>query len=84
MNIFTKLKNFVMESNHYKHLIGGFIISLIPWNVFFAIYTSIVAASCLEFKDDAHNKGSWDWVDWGFTVSGGIFAAAVIFLIGLI
>ena len=30
--IFSKLKSFLMESNHYKHLIGGFLVGIIGLN----------------------------------------------------
>lgn len=75
-NWFKKIGNFVMESNHYKHAIGGFIVGLLGLGMYGALYASIVAASCLEFKDKAHG-GKWDWIDWGFTVFGGIIAVCI-------
>lgn len=44
--------------------------ALSPWT---AIYSAIVAASCLELKDRLHGS-PWDWIDWLCTVSGGFIA----------
>lgn len=44
--------------------------ALSPWA---AIYSAIVAASCLELKDKLHGC-QWDWIDWACTVLGGIIA----------
>ena len=62
-----------MESNHYKHLVGGFLVGIIGLNVWAALYASIVAASCMEYKDAAHGA-EWDWQDWRCTVAGGCIA----------
>lgn len=71
--IFSKLKSFLMESNHYKHLIGGFLVGIIGLNAWTALFASVVAASCLEYKDAAHGD-KWDWKDWACTVVGGCIA----------
>ena len=41
-----------------------------------AIYSAIVAASCLELKDKLHGC-QWDWIDWACTVLGGIIAMSL-------
>lgn len=70
-----KILFFFKTSNRYKHLIGGFIVGLMAFGVFPAIYTSAVAASCLELKDKLHGC-YWDWLDWILTIAGGSIAAA--------
>lgn len=70
----NKILSFLKESNRYKHLIGGFLVGLCALSAFPAIYSAIVAASCLELKDKLHG-GKWDWIDWTITVLGGIFAS---------
>ena len=79
-NWFNKVADFIMTSNHYKHAIGGLIVGLLGLGIYGALYASIVAASCLEFKDKLWGA-KWDWVDWGFTVFGGIIAACIYALI---
>lgn len=75
-----KLWKFITESNHWKHLVGGFAVGLLSFSgVWSALYTSAVAASCLEFKDKCWG-GKWDWIDWSFTVFGGVLAAGLILL----
>lgn len=70
---------FLSQSNRYKHLIGGFIVGLCALSPYGAVYSSAVAASCLELKDKL--KGyRWDWTDWSVTQFGGI-AAALLWLI---
>ena len=40
------------------------------------LYSSVVAASCLELKDKLKG-GYWDWIDWIMTAVGGGIAAVV-------
>lgn len=74
--IFSKLKSFLMESNRYKHLIGGLLVGLCALSPWAAIYSAIIAASCLELKDKLHGC-SWDWIDWACTVLGGFIAMII-------
>lgn len=75
----NKIILFLSQSNRYKHLIGGFIVGLCALSPYGAVYSSAVAASCLELKDKL--KGCrWDWTDWNVTLFGGI-AAALLWLI---
>lgn len=46
-----KIIAFLKNSNHYKHLIGGFIISWLTASPYAGIYAAVVAATCLELKD---------------------------------
>lgn len=76
----NKIFSFLKESNRYKHIIGGLLVglaSLSPWT---AIYSSIVAASCLELKDKLRGN-YWDWLDWLMTVAGGLVAALIWLLV---
>lgn len=77
--IFSKLKSFLMESNRYKRLIGGLLVGLCALSPWAAIYSAIVAASCLELKDKLHGC-PWDWIDWACTLFGG-FIAMIIWII---
>lgn len=78
-----KLLDFLKESNHYKHLIGGFVISIFSLSAFNAIYSAIVAASCLELKGKLHG-GKWDWIDWLLTVLGGAISYVIYVIISLV
>ncbi len=69
----NKIISFLSESNRYKHLVGGFIVGLCALSPWTAIYSAIVAASCLELKDRLHGN-KWDWIDWLCTAFGGIIA----------
>lgn len=68
------IKNWLLESNHWKHIVGGFLVALPTLNPINAIYASAVAAGCLEYKDFA-NGAVWDWQDFMATCFGGSLAA---------
>lgn len=72
----SKILSFLRESNRIKHLLGGFLVALFAFGAIQAVYASIVAASCLEFKDRLWG-GKWDWIDWAFTVFGGVVASII-------
>lgn len=72
----NKIISFFKESNRWKHLLGGFLVGLCACSSFGALYSSAVAASCLELKDRLHGC-PWDWLDWILTVAGGAMAAAL-------
>ena len=69
----NKIFSFLKKSNRYKHLVGGFIVGLCALSPWSAIYSAIIAASCLELKDKLHGC-PWDWIDWACTVFGGFIA----------
>ena len=70
----NKIFSFLKESNHYKHLIGGFVVGMFGVNPWTSFYASIIAASCLEFKDAAYGN-KWDWTDWAMTIAGALVAS---------
>ena len=72
--IFKKIMAFLMESNHYKHLIGGFAVGMLAFNPWAALYAGTIAASCLEFKDAVYGN-KWDWTDWAVTIAGALVAS---------
>lgn len=76
----NKIIRFFAESNRYKHLIGGFAVAAFAGSVYAAIYTTIVAASCLELKDRLYGN-AWDWVDWLCTLLGAIPSFIIYLLI---
>ena len=47
----NKIFSFLKKSNRNKHLIGGLLVGLCALAPWAAIYSAIVAASCLELKD---------------------------------
>lgn len=70
----NKIFSFLKKSNRYKHLVGGLLVgqcALSPWA---AIYSAIIAASCLELKDRLYGN-KFDLTDWLLTVVGGAIAA---------
>ena len=70
----NKIISFLKESNRYKHLIGGLLVGLCAMSPWGAVWSAVVAASCLELKDKLHGC-TWDWTDWTCTVIGGLAAA---------
>lgn len=71
-----KIFQFLKTSNHYKHLIGGFIVGLGAASPYAVAYSAIVAATCLELKDYLYGN-KFDLTDWLFTVVGGAIAAII-------
>lgn len=66
-----KMIEWLKKSNRWKHLVGGFILGVIPPDYITGLYGGIVAASALEFKDKSYGD-KWDWTDWIVTVAGSI------------
>ena len=76
----NKIIAFLKQSNRYKHLIGGLLVGFAALNPWTALYSSVIAASCLELKDKL--KGCrWDWIDWLMTVGGGCISVIVWLLL---
>ena len=65
--------SFLKKSNRYKHLIGGLLAGLCALSPWAAIYSVIIAVSCLKLKDKLHGC-SWFWLEWACTVLGGFIA----------
>lgn len=72
--------NFIKNSNRYKHLIGGFIISWLTASPYAGIYAAVVAATCLELKDRLYGN-QFDLTEWLLTVVGGTIAALIWLII---
>lgn len=71
-----KIIQFLKKSNHYKPLIGGFMVGLLACSPWAALYSVVVAATCLEIKDKMYSN-FYDWTDWSLSVGGGVFAALI-------
>ena len=61
------LINWFKQSNRWKHLLYGFLVSIIAGFAF-----TLGCAAGMEFKDRAWG-GKWDWIDFGLTVAGAWF-----------
>ena len=48
---------FLQNSNHYKHLIGGFIVSWLTASPYAGIYAAVVAATWAQFNSSVF--GAW-------------------------
>lgn len=71
---------FLKNPNHYKHLIGGFIVSWLTASPYAGIYAAVVAATCLELKDRLYGN-KFDLTEWLLTVVGGTIAALIWLII---
>ncbi len=79
----NKIKEWLLESNHLIHLLGGLVVGLMC-----GLPASVCVAAAFEIKDCHHDNGNasrpiwewnwrcFDWSDFWFTVIGGIFGAA--------
>ena len=65
------LINWFKQSNRWKHLLYGFLVSIVAGFAF-----TIGCAAGMEFKDRAWG-GKWDWIDFGLTVAGGLASLAL-------
>lgn len=59
-----KILNWFKQSNRWKHLVYGFLVSLVAGFAF-----TCGAAAGMEFTDDQWG-GKWDWIDFWLTVAG--------------
>jgi len=75
-----KILHFFSTSNHFWHLLGGFVVGFVTFNPFYAIQSALIAASCLELKDHLHGC-YWDWVDCALTLTGGLLASLLMFVL---
>lgn len=75
-----KVIAWLKESNRFKHLAGGIFIGLLSYDYACSLFASVVAASCLEYKDKAYG-GKWDWIDYGLTVVGALVGTFIRFII---
>ena len=65
------LINWFKQSNRWKHLLYGFLVSIIAGFAF-----TLGCAAGMEFKD-RQAGGKWDWIDFGLTVAGGLAGSAI-------
>ena len=72
----NKIFSFLKKSNRNKHLIGGLLVGLCALSPWAAIYSAIIAASCLELKDRLYGN-KFDLTDWLLTVAGGAIASII-------
>ena len=75
-----KIWKWLVESNRWKHLLGGVAIGFTGDSTYCSSYVGVGVASALEYKDRAHG-GKWDWIDWGLTVGGALIGRSVKLLI---
>lgn len=76
----NKILNWLKSSNRYKHLIGGFIIGLLAFSDYNAVYASSIGGFCLELKDKL--RGSYfDVIDFSLVIIGAILGRLTIRLI---
>lgn len=62
------------------HLISGFIVAILAASPYAGIYAAVVAATCLELKDQLYGN-KFDLADWLLTVAGGALAAVIWLII---
>ena len=72
------LREWLSESNRWKHLVGGMVIGCFANGWYCAMYAGAGVAAALELKDRLWG-GKWDWIDFALTTVG----AAVGQLIGM-
>lgn len=78
-NVIKKVLDWFKESNRWKHLLGGFLVGLLPLNMYAGLYGSVAVGLSLEYKDYAHG-GKFDWVDVAMTVGGGLVGSLLTLL----
>ena len=70
-----ELKNAFLESNRWKHFIFA-----VPIGLVFSILCVLGIASGMEYKDYTYGN-KWDWVDWTYTMLGGLIGQLLQVLI---
>ena len=75
-----KIIAFLKNSNHYKHLISGFIVAILAASPYAAIYSAVVAATCLELKGRLYGN-KFDSISWLLNVGGGALASLIWLII---
>lgn len=75
-----KVIAWLKESNRIKHLAGGAFIGLLANDYSHSLFGSVIAATCLEYKDRAYG-GKWDWIDYGLTVLGSLLGTLLRYII---
>lgn len=75
----TRFLDFMKKNGNWKLVLLGLLASIGGRGFLGALWVSIVAACCLEYKDKSYGS-QWSWTDWSLVVSGGLIGA-LIFLI---
>lgn len=75
-----KIIDWFLESDRWKHLLGGILIGLFANGWYCALYAGIGVAGAMELKDYLWG-GKPDWVDFLLTVAGVNIGFGVRFLI---
>lgn len=75
---FEVMCRWLLESNRWKHLVGGFVLGL-----FLTFFCAMGCGGGMEFKDRQWG-GKWDWIDFGCTVFGGLIGQGLQVLVILI
>lgn len=73
-----KFLDWLKKSNRWKHLVCGILIGICALDWFTALYSGILTAGALEFKDKAYGN-KWDWIDFGLTVAGSALGRLMFF-----
>lgn len=71
-----KIWKWLIESNRWKHLLGGAILGILSCCWWCAILVGISTAGALEYKDYMYNGkqlAAWDWIDFTLTFGGAVF-----------
>lgn len=63
-----------LESNRWKHFVGGAVLGLT-----LTILCAVGCAGGMEYKDVQYSGkwSSWDWLDFGCTVVGGLLGQVI-------
>ncbi len=64
-----KIWTWILASNRWKHIGGGYIIGFGADDNYCAAYAGTGVAAALELKDKLWG-GKWDWVDFVLTIAG--------------
>ena len=75
----NKIASWILESNRWKHLVGGIAIGLGSDDWYCCEYAGIGVAGALEFKDWQHGCKP-DWIDFGLTVVGANIGFAIKYI----
>lgn len=73
------LIEWVKAYNRWKYIVGGLLIGLCAFGWHCAAYTSVVAATCLEYKNWAYGR-KWNWVNFALAIGASLLGYLIIFL----
>lgn len=76
----TWKKMWIMQSNRWKHLLGGFAIGAACSCFYDALIASAATGAAMEWKDRSWG-GKFDWADLACTLAGGAIGGGLRYLI---